>query len=71
MIVYSHRMSGVLQQMVVELGLDVILSDDNSSVSLSDNEAMLAEVADGLNIDVKKLAANNGSVLFKFQRRAS
>lgn len=70
MIVYSHRMHGVLQQMVVELGLDVILSDDNSAVSLVDNEAMLSEVATGLNIDVKKLAANNGSVLFKFQRRS-
>lgn len=70
MIVYSHRMQGVLQQMVVELGLDVILSDDNSPVSLTDNETMLSEVAANLNIDVKKLAANNGSVLFKFQRRA-
>ena len=70
MIVYSHRLQGVLQQMVVELGLDVILSDDNSPISLADNEATLSEVATGLNIDVKKLAANNGSVLFKFQRRA-
>lgn len=70
MIVYSHRFSGVLQQMVVELGLDMILADDASPVSLSDNEAMLTDVANGLGVDVKKVAASDGSVLFKFQRRA-
>ncbi|MES0863678.1 hypothetical protein ABLN87_15105 [Ruegeria sp. SCPT10] len=70
MILYSHRLQGVLQQMVVELGLDLILSDDNSPVSLVDNEQTLTEVAAGMNIDVKKLAANNGSVLFRFQRKA-
>ncbi|MFP7675469.1 hypothetical protein ACG74X_19135 [Marivita sp. S0852] len=70
MIVYSHRFSGVLQQMVLELGLDMVLSDDTSPVSLADNEAMLADVANGLGIELKKVAAANGSVLFKFQRRA-
>ena len=69
MIVYSHRFSGILQQVVVELGLDMILSDDNSPVSLLDNEAMLTDVANGLGVDLKKVAAANGSVLFKFQRR--
>ncbi|MEL6585408.1 MAG: hypothetical protein AAFY65_02530 [Pseudomonadota bacterium] len=70
MIVYSHRFNGVLQQMVVELGLDVIISDEKSAVSLVDNEAMLTDVANGLNVDVKKLATPEGNVLFKFQRRA-
>jgi hypothetical protein len=69
MIVYSHRFSGILQQVVVELGLDMILSDENSPVSLSDNEAMLTDVANSLGVDMKKVAAANGSVLFKFQRR--
>ncbi|PJI91531.1 hypothetical protein BC777_0360 [Yoonia maricola] len=69
MIVYSHRFTGVLQQMVVELGLDMILSDENSPVSLTDNEAMLTDVANGMGVDLKKVAAANGSVLFKFQRR--
>lgn len=70
MIVYSHRFSGVLQQLVIELGLDLILSDGASPVSLKDNERMLTDVANGLGIDCKKLAAADGSVLFKFQRRA-
>ncbi|WP_298935793.1 hypothetical protein [uncultured Ruegeria sp.] len=70
MILYSHRLQGVLQQMVVELGLDLILSDDNSAVSLIDNEQMLTEVAAGVNVEVKKLAANNGAVLFRFQRKS-
>jgi len=70
MILYSHRLQSVLQQLVVELGLDLILSDDNSPVSLVDNEQMLNEVALALNVDVKKLAANNGSVLFRFQRKS-
>jgi len=69
MIVYSHRFSGILQQVVVELGLDMILSDENSPVSLADNEAMLTDVANSLGVDMKKVAAANGSVLFKFQRR--
>lgn len=69
MIVYSHRFSSVLQQVVVELGLDLVLSDENSPVSLVDNEKMLNETAALLNVDVKKLAAKNGVVLFKFQRR--
>lgn len=70
MIVYQHRFQGVLQQMVNELGLDVILADENSHVSLSDNEAMFTEVAMGLGIEVKKMAAKNGSILYKFQKRA-
>ncbi|MEO1678363.1 MAG: hypothetical protein AAFU80_09415 [Pseudomonadota bacterium] len=70
MIVYQHRFQGVLQQMVNELGLDVILADENSPVSLSDNEAMFTEVAQGLNIEVKKMAAKNGSILYKFQKRS-
>lgn len=69
MIVYQHRFQGVLQQMVNELGLDVILADEHSPVSLADNEAMFTEVAQGLNIEVKKMAAKNGSILYKFQKR--
>lgn len=69
MILYSHRFSGIIQQMVVELGLDMILSDESSPVSLADNEVMLTEVAHGMGVDIKKVVAANGSVLFKFQRR--
>ncbi|MDX8346854.1 hypothetical protein SLH49_02540 [Cognatiyoonia sp. IB215446] len=69
MIVYSHRFSGIIQQMVVDLGLDMILSDQTSPVSLIDNETMLNDVANGLGVDMKKVVAADGSVLFKFQRR--
>ncbi len=69
MIVYSHRLQAILQQLVLDLGLDLVLSDDNSQVSLVDNEQMLRDVAGGLNIELKKLSGNNGSILFRFQRR--
>ena len=69
MILYSHRFSGIIQQMVVELGLDMILSDESSPVSLAANEAMLTEVAHSMGVDIKKVVASNGSVLFKFQRQ--
>ncbi|MEM0934400.1 MAG: hypothetical protein AAF646_15050 [Pseudomonadota bacterium] len=69
MIVYSHRFAGVLQQLVIELGLDLVLSDGSSPVNLADNELMINDVANSLGIEVKKLAAADGSILFKFQRR--
>jgi hypothetical protein len=69
MILYSHRLHGVLQQMVGELGLDLILADDNSPVSLSDNETTLNDVAAALNIEMKKLSGANGSILYRFRRR--
>jgi hypothetical protein len=70
MILYSHRLHGVLQQMVGELGLDVIMADENSPVSLSDHESMLNDVAAGLNIEMKKLSGTNGSILYRFRRRS-
>ena len=70
MVLYSHRLNSILQQVVVELGLDLVLSDENSPLSLQDNEPMRKETAMMLNVDVKKLSAKNGSILFKFQRRA-
>ena len=69
MILYSHRFQGVLQQMVSDLGLDLIIADENSPVSLADNETMLGEVASGLNIEMKKLAGANGAILYRFRRR--
>jgi hypothetical protein len=70
MMVYSHRFQGLIQQLVVELELDVILSDENSPVSLRENEVTLNQVADMLNVSMKKVATDNGRVLFKFQKVA-
>lgn len=70
MILYSHRLHGVLQQMVGELGLDLIMADENSPVRLSDHETMLSDVASGLNIEMKKLSGANGSILYRFRRRS-
>ncbi|MEM7710552.1 MAG: hypothetical protein AAF264_07355 [Pseudomonadota bacterium] len=54
MIVYSHRFQGVLQHMVVELGLDLTLSDDNSPISLGENEQMLTDLAATMDIEFRK-----------------
>jgi hypothetical protein len=68
--VYSHRFQGMIQQLVVELGLDVILSDENSPISLRENEVTLNQVADMLGVSLKKVATDNGRVLFKFEKVA-
>jgi hypothetical protein len=56
--------------MVGELGLDLIMADENSPVRLSDHETMLSDVASGLNIEMKKLSGANGSILYRFRRRS-
>jgi hypothetical protein len=42
-VMYSHRLKNVLQHTVRELGLTVSLTDENTPVSLADNEAMIRE----------------------------
>jgi len=69
MIVYSHRFSGVLQQMVVDLGLEMTLADDTSPVSLVENETMLSEVAAAAGVTMTRVPGSNGSIQFKFQRQ--
>ena len=54
MIVYSHRFQGVLQQVVLDLGLALTLSDSESPVSLKDNEIMFADLAKSMNIQMTK-----------------
>jgi hypothetical protein len=70
MILYSHRFQGVLQQMVSDLGLDLILADENSPVSLADNESMLHDVAAAMSIEMKKLSGANGAILYRFRRKS-
>jgi hypothetical protein len=60
----------MIQQLVVELGLDVILSDENAHISLRENEVTLNQVADMLGVTLKKVATDNGRVLFKFEKGA-
>ncbi len=61
MIVYSHRFQGVLQQVVIELGLVLTLSDTNSPVSLPENEQMLTDLAAMMSIELKKEVIDGAS----------
>lgn len=67
MIVYSHRFQGVLQQIVLDLGLEMSVSDANSSVSLADNDKMLTDLAAMMNISVSK-DAQGGHTRYTFRR---
>ncbi|MEM7643645.1 MAG: hypothetical protein AAF366_14095 [Pseudomonadota bacterium] len=69
MIVYSHRFQGVLQQVVLDLGLDLTLSDANSPVSLDANEQMLNDLTGMMNIDMTKSSSGSGST-YVFSKRA-
>lgn len=51
-VMYSHRLKNVLQHTVRELGLTVSLTDENTPVSLADNEAMIRETAAMLRIQL-------------------
>ncbi len=61
MIVYSHRFQGILQQVVLDLGLELTLLDESSPVSLADNEQMLTDLAAMMNIDLHKRASGSNS----------
>ncbi|MBM7069850.1 hypothetical protein [Actibacterium sp. 188UL27-1] len=69
MIVYSHRFQGVLQQVVLDLGLGLTLSDSNSPVSLKDNEIMFSDLANSMNIEMTKDHAGP-SVTYTFRKRS-
>ena len=44
-VMYSHRLKGVLQHTVRELGLTMSLPDQGAGVSLAENAAMIRETA--------------------------
>lgn len=67
-IVYSHRIQGILQQTVVELGLTLTLSDDGSDVSLKENDAMLSNVTDAMGIVLHR-AETNGVSIYTFRSK--
>lgn len=53
MIVYGHRLQQFLKQGVVELGLTVELTDEQSRISLADNEHLFRQAADQLAIECR------------------
>ncbi|MEM8870953.1 MAG: hypothetical protein AAGB10_11355 [Pseudomonadota bacterium] len=67
-IVYSHRMQGILQQVVVDLGLALTLSDKGSDVQLAENEKMFSDLAMMMNVEFKRDQAN-GVTIFTFRRK--
>lgn len=44
-VLYSHRLKTIIQHTVVDLGVQLTITDENASISLRENEAVLQEVA--------------------------
>jgi hypothetical protein len=65
-VMYSHRLKGVLQHTVRELGLTVSLTDENADVSLAYNEAMIRETAALLGIQLSIEHGANGTFITFF-----
>lgn len=61
-ILYSHRVHGVLKQLVVELGLEVTLKDAKGEDILGANESVFEDAASMLAVDLKKSGEGEGSV---------
>ena len=66
-IVYSHRIQGVLQQIVNELGLTLTLSDKGADIALQDNDKMFEDVAAILGLDLKR-DVSNGVAIYTFRK---
>lgn len=60
-VMYSHRLKTVLQHTVRELGLTLSITDENTNLSLADNEAMIRETASLLGIKVQFERTENGT----------
>lgn len=67
-IIYSHRIQGVLQQVVKDLELTLTISDADCPISLKDNHELFLGLADMLNVE---FIANeqNGVSIFTFRNR--
>lgn len=65
-VMYSHRLKTVLQHTVRELGLTVSLTDENASLSLADNEAMIRETVAMLGIQLSVEHGANGTFMTFF-----
>jgi hypothetical protein len=61
-ILYSHRIHGVLKQLVVELGLEVSLKDTKNGDILSSNDGVFEDAASMLSLDLSKSQGDEGSV---------
>ncbi|MEL7214403.1 MAG: hypothetical protein AAGJ96_00530 [Pseudomonadota bacterium] len=66
-IVYSHRIVSVMQQLVVDLGLTITLTDQNSEIDLVSNEAAFQEAAALLGLSFSKVS-QGGGVAFTISR---
>ncbi|MEP1520568.1 hypothetical protein [Ascidiaceihabitans sp.] len=64
-VLYSHRLKTVLQHTVRELGLTLVLNDQQSLLPLRENEAVIRESAALLGINVNiEISADSTTVTF-------
>ncbi|SPH19853.1 hypothetical protein ASD8599_00593 [Ascidiaceihabitans donghaensis] len=64
-VLYSHRLKTVLQHTVRELGLTLVLNDQQSLLPLRENEAVIRETAALLGINVNiEISADSTTVTF-------
>jgi hypothetical protein len=61
-ILYSHRVHGVLKQLVVELGLEVSLKDAKGEDILTVNDGVFEDAAAVLSVDLSKSQDDGGAV---------
>ncbi|WP_152541090.1 hypothetical protein [Sulfitobacter noctilucae] len=60
-VMYSHRLKTVLQHSMRELGLTLSMTDENSALSLGENEAMIGETAALMGINVQIELTDSGT----------
>ncbi len=66
-VMYSHRLKSVLQHTVRDLGLTLAIDDEQTELSLIENEAMLRETASLLGIKIH-IEQNDRSTSVTFYR---
>jgi hypothetical protein len=67
-ILYAHRLSKVLDEMVIDLGLTVVLSDQNAEVDLAKSIESIKMAIGGMDIEMK-VQSNAGHTIVQFYKK--
>lgn len=62
-VLYSHRLKTVLQHTVRDLGLTLVLDDQQSDLDLSANEATIRETAGMMRVKVDFETSDSGTTI--------
>jgi hypothetical protein len=67
-ILYAHRLSKLLDETVIDLGLTVVLSDHNAQIDLAKNVDIIKMAIGSMDIDMKVQTTPEHTVV-QFTRR--